>query len=361
MLASARSHDVLACNLCSKKTGRIIETAVINSDIRKFKKERFGVWRCPSCRAFNSRDEVDLNQYYAGYPSSFDLDGGFGGIATCSDACAGWVQREHFCSIICGGAPDRVFEESAKPMPSATTSFRRGQGQERARPPIRFHTSQDVIEHVLERGSCCILRSLGEGGSIIAIGTPNAETIDSNVQILRARVHQPSHSHLSRRADRSGEKLGWNSSTTRQGIHQHADSLSTCLCSALRRVLRQHDGRRVRNANRQLKFQPNDLSMGFSATSCRKHGEWRCSASLLRRSSSPEPELNAASSKALRVASGRSRKSGWFDSHILRRQSILRQEARAEDHVQRSMAAVVGVRLLGFASGAAMHLGHAET
>jgi len=76
-----------------------------------------------------------------------------------------------------------------------------------------FIISQDVIEHVDEPWD--LLQTLdrsSQPGTVIALGTPNAESIDMNDPERRVHtLHQPYHRHiLSKTALLGvGEKLGW--------------------------------------------------------------------------------------------------------------------------------------------------------
>jgi len=61
---------VTTCNICSRPDtlGPESEVAYVRSNIRRFRDQRFAVWRCRSCGSIHARDEVDLDYYYRHYP-----------------------------------------------------------------------------------------------------------------------------------------------------------------------------------------------------------------------------------------------------------------------------------------------------
>ena len=211
---------LLGCNLCETKSGEDqVETAEINSDIRKFVKERFRVWRCPTCRSIHSRDEVDLNHYYAGYPFHHsDLDWRLRTVYRNMLARlrrAGFQKEHHLLDYGCGGGSLIAFlKESGYSNAVGYDEFQDGFKDKSALDRrYDFILSQDVIEHVLEPWD--LLRTfdrLAKDGSVIAIGTPNAETIDlKRADYFVHALHQPFHTHILSRTVliESGEKLGW--------------------------------------------------------------------------------------------------------------------------------------------------------
>lgn len=64
--------ETLSCHAC-EHPGRFAdarEVASVPSNVREFKHERFTVWRCVHCGSLNSKEAVDLDHYYANYPST---------------------------------------------------------------------------------------------------------------------------------------------------------------------------------------------------------------------------------------------------------------------------------------------------
>jgi 2-polyprenyl-3-methyl-5-hydroxy-6-metoxy-1,4-benzoquinol methylase len=212
--------DAFKCNLCFAETpADQAETTQVRSDIRKFVKERFRVWRCAHCRSIHSADEVDLAHYYAGYPfHNPELDWRMRAI--CGNMLgrlrrAGLQPQHHLLDYGCGGGTLIAYlRECGYPNAVGYDEF-----QEEFKDPrvlerqYDFVVSQDVIEHVLEPWD--LLRTFDRitaAGGVIAIGTPNAETIDlARTDHFVHALHQPFHTHLLSRTMLidSGTKLGW--------------------------------------------------------------------------------------------------------------------------------------------------------
>jgi 2-polyprenyl-3-methyl-5-hydroxy-6-metoxy-1,4-benzoquinol methylase len=213
--------DALRCNLCFAETGADqVETAEVRSDIRKFVAERFRVWRCPKCRSIHSRDEVDLAHYYAGYPfHGSTLDWRLRAIyrnMLRRLRRAGLTPEHTLLDYGCGGGGLIAYLRER--------GFSKAVGYDEFQDEFKdksvlgrnydFVVSQDVIEHVLEPWE--LLRTFDRvtrPGGVVAIGTPNAETIDlKRTDYFVHALHQPFHTHLLSRTVLldSGPKLGWN-------------------------------------------------------------------------------------------------------------------------------------------------------
>jgi 2-polyprenyl-3-methyl-5-hydroxy-6-metoxy-1,4-benzoquinol methylase len=213
--------EALSCNLCFAKTPEeTAEKARVHSDIRKFVKEEFRVWRCGQCHSIHSWDEVDLNHYYAGYPfHNPELDWRMRAI--CKNMLtrlqdAGLKPEHRLLDYGCGGGVlIRYLAECGYKNARGYDQF-----QEEFNDPslleaeYDFVVSQDVIEHVLEPWD--LLRTFDRivaPGGVIAIGTPNAENIDlKRPKYFVHALHQPFHTHLLSKTllIDSGGKLGWN-------------------------------------------------------------------------------------------------------------------------------------------------------
>ena len=213
-------EDALSCNLCAARTpADKLETANVHSDIRKFVTESFRVWRCPECRSIHSRDEHDLAHYYAGYPfHTPELDWRFRAISRNMLGRlkrAGIKPEHHLLDYGCGGGTLIAYLKeqgysNAVGYDEFEERFKDPSALER---PYDFVVSQDVIEHVLE--PLDLMRTFDrivKPGGVIAIGTPNAETIDlARTDYYVHALHQPFHTHILSRTIlvAAGEKLGW--------------------------------------------------------------------------------------------------------------------------------------------------------
>ena len=59
-----------SCNVCQRESpDEACEHAQVRCNVRKFRDERFEVWRCPACRTIHAAQPVDLAHYYSAYPS----------------------------------------------------------------------------------------------------------------------------------------------------------------------------------------------------------------------------------------------------------------------------------------------------
>lgn len=59
------------CNICDSPGTfeQAKDVARVHSNVRKFREESFTVWRCINCNSLHSLESVDLDAYYAYYPS----------------------------------------------------------------------------------------------------------------------------------------------------------------------------------------------------------------------------------------------------------------------------------------------------
>jgi hypothetical protein len=61
--------DFQLCNVCQHPGtfDNTLDVKQIPSNLRKFKEQKFTVWRCSSCHSLHSKESVDLNYYYENY------------------------------------------------------------------------------------------------------------------------------------------------------------------------------------------------------------------------------------------------------------------------------------------------------
>ena len=209
------------CNICGHDSPAEVERGSVRSNVRKFSSEQFALWRCPECLSIHASDEVDLAHYYADYP--------FHKLAESVD----WMLRAMYRNQIARLQEAGVTEQSSvldygcgsglflRALADAGFSDLTGYDEysekfaDKRALERRYDCvhAQDLIEHVAE--PLAMVRTLHEltrPGGVIAIGTPNAESIDlANPEARVHTLHQPYHRHiLSKRALQGlGKDLGW--------------------------------------------------------------------------------------------------------------------------------------------------------
>ncbi|MBN1653963.1 MAG: class I SAM-dependent methyltransferase [Deltaproteobacteria bacterium] len=210
------------CNICQKKPIGEVQRAAVRSNVRRFCDQQFAIWRCPNCRSIHASQPVDLDYYYKHYP-----------LHWLKQTKVNWMlnamyrsqlkrlrkiglRKEHtLLDYGCGSGLfidylRRVGYRYAFGFDAYSERFSDCRILERS---YDFVITQDVIEHVDKPWELIkTLNQLSKPGTVIAIGTPNAESIDMNAPDKRIHtLHQPYHRHiLSRGALLTvGERVGW--------------------------------------------------------------------------------------------------------------------------------------------------------
>ncbi len=209
------------CNICPQPDSLSpdSETAEVRSNIRRFRDERFTVWRCRACRSIHARDPVDLDHYYRHYPfHTQKLDWA---LRTAYRNLVARLKRSglnrHHSALDfgCGSGhlvrflKSQGFDDVAG-YDSYSPEFSHVAALDRQYDCI---VSQDVIEHVHEpRDLLDQFSKLVKPGGLIAIGTPNAESIDLTQPETHVHtLHQPYHTHMLSKTAliAAAEKIGW--------------------------------------------------------------------------------------------------------------------------------------------------------
>jgi 2-polyprenyl-3-methyl-5-hydroxy-6-metoxy-1,4-benzoquinol methylase len=207
------------CNICLAERGAPAERAEARSNVRAFREERFGVWRCAECGSLHAEQDVDLDHYYSRYPFftgevDWRLRVMYRNLLR-RLVRAGLKKEHRLLDYGCGGghfiayARERGFT-NAVGYDGYNREFNR---RELLDERYDFILSQDVIEHVPD--PLAFLEELGmlaNPGAPIALGTPNATGIDlGRPEFFVHALHQPYHRHiLSKRAlIEAGQKRGW--------------------------------------------------------------------------------------------------------------------------------------------------------
>lgn len=197
--------DCTECNICSK--GRIEDAGEKNQipcNARRFRAEKFTVWRCPSCRSLHSKEDIDLDKYYKDYPlkhHKLDIWARAAYKNRLKRLIREGLRKEH--EILDYGCGLGLFVYYLRKKGYKNVSGYDPYVHEFSDKRILERTyevvaAQDVIEHdndpkrLLEH-----LFQLVRPGGILCIGTPNAEKIDLlNPERFSIPLHQPYHRHI---------------------------------------------------------------------------------------------------------------------------------------------------------------------
>jgi 2-polyprenyl-3-methyl-5-hydroxy-6-metoxy-1,4-benzoquinol methylase len=210
----------MKCVVCGAPRAVDAETASVRCNVRAFKQERFGVWRCASCRSIHAEESVDLEHYYRGYPVfagklDWRLHVVYAGMLR--RLVRAGLKREH--RILDYGAGTgllvRYLQQQGFAQVVGYDRYAQGQGDARVLEQ-RYDCiiSQDVIEHVDDPiGLLRDFDALGTEKAIISIGTPDAAALDLRTpEDYVHALHLPYHRHIlaALALRQAGENLGWS-------------------------------------------------------------------------------------------------------------------------------------------------------
>jgi len=181
-----------------------VRTARVHSNIRKFSKESFGLWKCERCGSIHAADEVDLDYYYAHYPfhdQKLNALSRLAYLGKVRDLKKLGMQKEHRILDYGSGSGEFVNllrEEGFKETRGYDPYAKEGPFREPPGTGYDVILSQDVIEHVASPiEHLRTLKSLAKPGALIYIGTPNAAVVDmDNAAEYIHMLHQPYHRHI---------------------------------------------------------------------------------------------------------------------------------------------------------------------
>lgn len=210
---------VMDCVVCGAKApAEALEHATVRSNVRKFREEKFRVWRCPSCRSIHAAERVDLAHYYAGYPIfSADLNWMLNivyGSLLKRLTRAGLTKGARVLDYGCGsGALVKYLQANgyeAKGWDAFAEAYRDPAALESVYDCV---VSQDVLEHAEDPNDHLRrLDALLAPGGVVSVGTPDAEALDlSNADDYIHTLHLPFHRHIlaAPALRKAGEALGW--------------------------------------------------------------------------------------------------------------------------------------------------------
>ena len=192
------------CVVCQARRTPRAERALVRSNVRRFTRERFALWRCGSCASIHADQAIDLGPYYRAYPMhSVDLDWRARAayrVQLRRLVNAGFRRDHSLLDYGCGsGAFVQFLQKSG---------YRHCVGYDSYNPAFAEESllggqydcvlSQDVLEHVEDPWPLlAVLRRLMAPCGLLAIGTPNASAIDlTRPEAYVHTLHQPYHRHI---------------------------------------------------------------------------------------------------------------------------------------------------------------------
>ena len=193
------------CILCGQGAyGQALESALVNSNVRRWQREQFTVWRCSHCQSLHSRERVDLDCYYRGYPFRRRQLDGFARRTFASYLSklfrAGMNSSSTVLDYGCSEGLLLQFLAEQGVRDTAGYDAYVEAFDDRAVLSAAYDVviAQDVIEHVedplelLDSLVKCV-----QPGGLLALGTPRAEGIDLHQAAkFTHSLHQPFHLHI---------------------------------------------------------------------------------------------------------------------------------------------------------------------
>lgn len=209
----------LRCVVCGAARGSDAERATVRCNVRAFRNERFGVWRCAQCRSIHAEQDVDLAHYYKGYPVfagklDWKLYVVYAGMLKRMRR-AGLQKQHRILDYGCGtGLLVQYLRERGYVNAVGWDRYAPGHDDPALlRQRYDCIVSQDVIEHVDD--PLALLASfdeMAEPGAIISIGTPDAAVLDlRDTERFVHALHLPYHRHIlsAEALQRAGQDRGW--------------------------------------------------------------------------------------------------------------------------------------------------------
>lgn len=204
--AKVSMSENLVCNLCDKPGtyDEATEIGKVPCHVRCFQNDMFTVWRCNSCGSIHSKEDPDLNTYYADYPfknHTLDYHTRIGYRNRLRMLKKQGFRPEHrlldfgcgkglFLSFLCAHGYPNVFGFDSFVDQYADPSI------------LQEHfdviVSYDVIEHVDDPREFleALVTALRKGG-LLVLGTPNADHLKlSNKKHQPVELSQPYHRHI---------------------------------------------------------------------------------------------------------------------------------------------------------------------
>lgn len=198
----------LTCNICGTAfSAEKCEQVRVVCNIRRFANESFHVWRCARCRCLHCRERVELDRYYAAYPTQQQRLDWFARIAygrlLKRFRAAGLKRGDRLLDYGCGSGNFVRYLRLRGYSAAEGYDPYGGSGPLNDpavfdRAPFDFCCLQDVIEHVEEpRELLARLHGLLRPGGGLLVGTPSADEIDlKQTHRHKNHLHAPYHLHI---------------------------------------------------------------------------------------------------------------------------------------------------------------------
>ena len=195
-----KDYDI--CKVCfdrgTLKTA--LETKEIYSNLRKFNREKFTVWRCSGCNSIHSKEALNLEYYYEDYLVGSKLDYFLRSAYKARLSLLrknGFRKHHHILDYGCNQGLFLLF--------LSQLGYDNAFGYDPYIPKYSdiniletkydFITAYDVLEHVEDPNKTLAeLASFLNRDGIIVVGTPNADEVSLSRPDLE--LHQPFHRHI---------------------------------------------------------------------------------------------------------------------------------------------------------------------
>ena len=197
--------ECIVCNVCEhpQKYENALEAKEIYSNVRKFKDEKFTVWRCSNCRSLHSKEAVNLDDYYEHYPLKQH-------IVNYATRCAyrnrlrllrkHGLKKEHtIIDVGCGQGVFVLFLQQCGYKAFGYDPYVEKYADKKILDNLYdIVTSYEAIEHANQPVEFFrqLVQCLRRDG-LVVIGTPNADKIDLSDSVeFSMELHQPYHRHI---------------------------------------------------------------------------------------------------------------------------------------------------------------------
>lgn len=192
------------CNICENPgtLNNSKEVGEVASNVRRFRDEKFTVWRCKNCNSLHSKESVDLGYYYAHYPMQDNTLNYVNTTAYRKNRIAllkkqGLKKTHKVLDFGCGSGAFVTLLRQEGYAASGYDAFVETQSSRGILDDTYdVITSYDVIEHFDEPADFFdqVIPCLDRNG-LLVIGTPNADEI-SLADPNKPEFHQPYHRHI---------------------------------------------------------------------------------------------------------------------------------------------------------------------
>lgn len=195
-----------SCSFCDSEDAMMKssnEVVSIPSNVQKFRDRMFTVWRCMCCRSLHTKEDVELKEFYDGYPmQNQKLD--YGTLSAFKTRMR-FLKRQGIKKkgrILDYGCSNGLFVRYLCDQGYEAVGYdpyvKEFSSEEALDKKYDAIVTYDVIEHATDpREFLSKLRSMLSPGGLLVVGTPNASKISlSKPEIFQMELHQPYHRHI---------------------------------------------------------------------------------------------------------------------------------------------------------------------